>query len=162
EDGAGLEVDPERVAVCGESSGGNLLASACLQLRGVGAGLTHQVLIYPVTDLAGVGATESYREFGGGYFHSTEDIWFIVRDYAAGADLTDPRLSPLRAPHLAGLPPATILTAEYDPMRDEAEAYAERLRNAGVPVTLKRFAGQIHAFVSFAGVIEDGALGRAW
>jgi acetyl esterase len=63
---------------------------------------------------------------------------------------------------MKGLPPATVVTVECDPMRDEAEAYAERLRNAGIPVTLRRFDGQIHAFMSFAGVIEDGALARAW
>jgi acetyl esterase len=163
EDGAGLGVDPARVAVCGESSGGNLLAAACQQLQGVGAGVAHQALLYPVTDLAGVGATESYRQFGGGgYFHSTEDIRFIVQAYAGQADLADPRLSPLRAREMKGLPPATVVTVECDPMRDEAEAYAERLRNAGIPVTLRRFDGQIHAFMSFAGVIEDGALARAW
>ncbi|NMO49911.1 alpha/beta hydrolase [Actinoplanes sp. TBRC 11911] len=161
QDGAGLAVDPARVAVCGESSGANLLAAACQSLRGTG--IVHQVLIYPVLDLAGVGATESYRAFGeSGYFHSTEDIAHIVRDYAGTADVRDPRLSPARAADLSGLPPATILTAELDPVRDEAEAYAGRLGDAGVPVELRRFDGQIHAFVSFAGVLEDGVRGRAW
>jgi acetyl esterase len=153
-------VDPARVGVGGESSGGNLLVAACLEVR---EGVAHQALIYPATDLAGVGGNASYREFGGGgYFHSTEDIAFLVRNYAGGADLGDQRLSPLRAHDLSGLPPSAVLTAEYDPMRDEAEAYGTRLREAGVPTSLRRYAGQIHAFVSFAGVIEDGALARAW
>ena len=162
-DGAGLAVDPARVAVCGESSGGNLLAATCQQLSGVGAGIVHQVLIYPPTDPAGVGDTESFHEFGGGgYFHSAGDIEFVSRVYAGDTDLSDPRISPLRARDLSGLPPATILTAEFDPLRDEAEAYGRKLIDAGVPTTQRRFRGQIHGFVSFAGVIDDAVVARSW
>jgi acetyl esterase len=162
EDGAGLGVDPTRVAVTGDSAGGNLAAVACQQLRGVGNGIAHQVLIYPVADAAGVGQTDSYREFGEGYFLTTRDMAYFVRSYAGEADPADVRISPLRAPDLSGLPPATVLTAEYDPLRDEGEAYAMRLRDAGVDVTLRRFDGQVHPFVLLGGLIDDANAARSW
>lgn len=162
QDGAGLGVDVTRVAVYGESSGGNLLAAACQQLRGEGAGIAHQILVYPATDATVVGDNESYRKFGEGYFLATADIAYAIHRYAGDADPADPRISPSRAEDLSGLPPATVLTAECDALRDEAEDYAARLRDAGVPTTLRRFAGQIHAFVHFAGAIEDGMAARAW
>jgi acetyl esterase len=162
EDGAGLGIDIHRVAVAGDSAGGNLAAVACQQLRGVGSGIKHQVLVFPVTDGAGVGATASYREFGEGYFLSTQDMAFFVRSYAGQIDPSDIRISPLRAPDLSGLPPATILTAEYDPLRDEAETYADKLREAGVTVTLRRFDGQVHPFVIVAGLIDDAKIARSW
>lgn len=158
-DGGGLGIDPARVAVCGESAGATLLAAACQQVRD---GIVHQALFYPPTDLAGIGETESYRAYGEGYFSSARDLAFNARQYAGDADLTDPRISPLRAADVSGLPPATIVTAEFDAFRDEAEAYGERLREAGIAATVRRFPGQIHAFASFAGVIDDGAAARSW
>jgi acetyl esterase len=162
EDGAGLGVDPARVAVAGDSAGGNLAAVACQQLRGVGSGIVHQVLICPVTDAAGVGATASYQEFGEGHFLTTRDMAYFVRSYAGKTDSADPRMSPLRADDLSGLPPATVLTAECDPLRDEGEAYARRLREAGVDVTLRRFDGQVHPFVLLGGILDDANVARSW
>jgi len=162
EDGAGLGVDPARVAVAGDSAGGNLAAVACQRLRGVGSGIAHQVLIFPVTDAAAVGATASYREFGEGHFLTTRDMAYFVRSYAGRTDPADPRISPIRAADLSGLPPATVLTAECDPLRDEGEAYARDLERAGVEVTLRRFDGQVHPFVLIGSVIDDALVARSW
>lgn len=162
EDGAGLDVDPARVAVAGESAGGNLAAEACLRLRGVGAGIAHQVLIFPVTDAAGVGATESYRRYAEGYYLTARDMAFFVRSYAAHIDPADPRVSPLRAEDLTGLPSATVLTAEFDPLRDEGEAYARRLSEAGSEVRLRRFDGMFHPFILFGGDLDDARSARTW
>jgi acetyl esterase len=161
-DGAGLDVDPTRVAVMGDSAGGNMAAAAAQQLRGVGTGIAHQVLIFPVMDAAGVGATDSYRKFGEGYFLTERDMAYFVRVYGGDHDLRDPRLSPLRAADLSGLPPATIVTAEYDPLRDEGEEYAQRLEAAGVKVTLRRFDGQVHPFILLGGLVDDANVARAW
>ncbi|MGX6447411.1 alpha/beta hydrolase [Patulibacter sp. S7RM1-6] len=150
----------DRLAVGGDSAGGNLAAVVALALRGVGAGLVHQALIYPVTDAAGVGATESYRAYGEGHFLTTRDMAYFVRSYAGDHDPADPRISPLRAEDLSGLPPATVITGECDPLRDEGEAYAERLRAAGVPVELRRYAGQVHPFVLLAGIVDDAVAAR--
>jgi acetyl esterase len=162
EDGAGLDVDPARVAVTGDSAGGNLAAVACQQPRGVGSGIAHQVLIFPVTDAVAVGETASYREFGEGHFLTTRDMAYFVRSYAAGTDPADPKISPLRAADLSGLPPATVLTAECDPLRDEGEAYAKKLEQAGVEVTLRRFDGQVHPFILVGGLIDDAGVARSW
>jgi acetyl esterase len=162
EDGAGLGVDPARVAVCGDSAGGNLAAVAALALRGVGSGLVHQALIYPVTDAAGVGATGSYAAFGEGHFLTTGDMAYFVRSYAGSTDPADPRLSPLRAPDLAGAAPASVVVAACDPLRDEGHAYADRLREAGVEADLREFAGQVHPFVLLAGIVDDAVEARAW
>ena len=162
EDGAGLGVDPTRVAVAGDSAGGNLAAVACQQLRGVGSGIVHQVLVFPVTDAAAVGETDSYREFGEGHFLTTRDMAHFVRSYAGDTDPADVRISPLRAQDLSGLPPATVLTAECDPLRDEGEVYARRLRQAGVEVTLRRFDGQVHPFILLGGLVDDANVARAW
>jgi acetyl esterase len=115
-----------------------------------------------VTDGAGIGATNSYREFGEGYFLSTQDMAYFTRSYAGGTDPADVRISPLRASDLSGLPPATILTAECDPLRDEAEAYADKPREAGVDVTLRRFDGQVHPFILLAGLVDDARVARSW
>ena len=162
EDGAGLGVDPTRVAVAGDSAGGNLAAVVCQRLRGVGSGIVHQVLIFPATDAAAVGGTASYREFGEGHFLTTRDMAYFVRSYAGDTDPADVRISPLRATDLSGLPPATVLTAECDPLRDEGEAYARRLEQAGVEVTLRRFDGQVHPFVLLGGIVDDANVARSW
>jgi acetyl esterase len=140
--------DADRVAVCGDSAGGNLAAAAALLARDRGGPrLRHQALIYPVTD-AGCD-TASMRELATGYMLSREIMqWFWNCYLARAADADDGRASPLRAKVLEGLPSATIITAEFDPLRDEAEAYADRLRAAGVPVVGRRYLGVIHGFAS--------------
>lgn len=161
-DGAGLGVDPDRIAVTGESAGGNLAAVACQQLRHVGSGIKHQALIFPVTDCAGVGLTDSYRQFAEGHFLTLQDMRFFVRSYVGAADPADPRLSPLRASDFTGLPAASIVTAECDPLRDEGEAYGARLAEAGVKAEVRRYAGQVHPFIVFASLVDDARDARRW
>jgi acetyl esterase len=156
EQGAALGVDGARLAVAGDSAGGNLAAVVALLARERGGPrLRHQVLLYPVTDHDF--ERPSYRENGADYFLTTEAMrWFWDHYVPDPGDRDDWRAAPLRAEKLAGLPPATVLTAEYDPLRDEGEAYAERLREAGVPTTLRRYDGQIHGFVSMLDLLEAG------
>ncbi|MFG1644217.1 alpha/beta hydrolase [Amycolatopsis sp. NPDC049252] len=151
-------LDRTRVAIAGDSAGGNLAAVVAQRFHE----LVHQALIFPVTDAASVGSTESYRKFGEGHFLTTRDMEFFVNSYAGKTDPSDPRISPLRTPDLAGSPPATVVTAEYDPLRDEGEAYAARLEDAGVPVELRRFDGQVHPFIALGGLIEDANVARRW
>ncbi|MFJ7748942.1 alpha/beta hydrolase [Arthrobacter sp. NPDC097144] len=156
---SGLAIDPTRVAVAGDSAGGNLAAVTAQQLAGHVPPLAHQVLVYPVTD-ARVGSTASYAEFADGHFLTQRDMQYFVDTYAAGADLDDVRLSPARNPDLSGVAPATVITGECDPLRDEGEAYARRLREAGVPTTAVRFSGQVHPFLYMAGLIDDAVVAR--
>jgi acetyl esterase len=146
---AELGIDPARLALGGDSAGGNLSAVVSLMARDRGGPrLAHQLLVYPATDARC--DTVSYRENGADYFLTTEAMrWFWGHYLASPADGEQPYASPLRAPDLRGLPPALVLTAEFDPLRDEAEAYAARLREAGVPVRLVRFPGMIHGFINF-------------
>ncbi|MFM8268420.1 MAG: alpha/beta hydrolase [Ilumatobacteraceae bacterium] len=148
--------DPMRVAVGGDSAGGNLAAVVALAL---GARLRHQLLVYPATDLT---LTQpSIDENGDGYLLTKASMRWFVDHYltASGIAPDDPRVSPLHADDaaLSAAPPAYVITAEFDPLRDEGEAYAERLRGLGVHVELDRFAGQIHAFYSMPVAIPDGA-----
>jgi len=153
---ASLGADPSRVAVGGDSAGGNLAAATCLWARERGAPpIAFQLLIYPVVDRDF--DNRSYHENAEGYHLSRESmIWFWRQYLAEEADGRNPLASPLRADSLAGLPSALVLTAEYDPLRDEGEAYAARLREAGVPVTLTCYQGMIHGFVRMAGVLDQG------
>jgi acetyl esterase len=138
--------DPARLAVAGDSAGGNLAAVCALLARDAGAPpLALQVLVYPVTDCDFT--TGSYRANGEGYLLSEQQMrWFFDCYTRGGASATDWRISPLRAPSFAGVAPAIVVTAEFDPLRDEGEEYARRLTEAGVPVTLERYDGIIHAF----------------
>ncbi|MGU7768860.1 alpha/beta hydrolase [Burkholderia sp. MR1-5-21] len=141
------------LAVAGDSAGGNLAAVAALQLRGSGIRIAHQVLLYPVVDCA----TEhsSYELLGDGYFLTADMMrWFKHHYFGDDADRASPLASPLAAPDLAGVPPATIVSAEFDPLRDEAEAYAARIAQAGTPVTLVRWPGQLHGFASMLGAVD--------
>lgn len=158
--GAEIGADATRVAVGGDSAGGNLAAVVAQQLRDAGAPMpVFQLLIYPAVDLTD--ATDrgfaSRTANANGYFLDNDMMrWFLGHYVATSADRNDPRLSPLRHPRLAGLPPAYVVVAGYDPLHDEGVAYAEALRSAGVATTLADYPGQIHGFVSFSGVVAEG------
>lgn len=139
--------DPRRLAVAGDSAGGNIATVLCLLNRDrSGPPIRSQTLIYPITDCDFDRA--SYHAFSEGYFLTrSQMVWFWDQYLPDVGRRTDPYAAPLRAGSLAGLPPALIITAEYDPLRDEGEAYAAALQEAGVPVTLRRYEGMIHAFV---------------
>ncbi|MGD0363824.1 MAG: alpha/beta hydrolase [Bryobacteraceae bacterium] len=154
---ASLAVDPRRIAVGGDSAGGNLSAVMCLKAREEGGpALALQVLVYPVTNLASFD-TASYQEFGEGYYLTRAEMeWFRGHYLARIEDAQDPYASPLLAADLRGLPPALVITGECDPLRDEGEAYAKRLAEAGVEVTCVRYAGMIHPFFSLGGAFSQG------
>ncbi len=152
-----IGVDPSRLAVAGDSAGANLAAAVCLRAREQGnVPLLFQLLIYPVTDHDF--ARASYADNGIGYLLETDTMrWFWDQYVPNAAERTHPLASPLRAESLAGLPPAFILTAGYDPLRDEGEAYAERLSQAGVRTRLERYESLIHGFISFATQVPSAA-----
>ncbi|KMO67023.1 Carboxylesterase NlhH [Mycolicibacterium chlorophenolicum] len=151
-------VDPQRVAVAGSSAGGNLAAVVAQQLRAE-PGLRHQVLLYPVTR-GFVPNTGSFVTYAEGYFMTSHDMDFFYGNYAPGVPLDEPRLAPMVNPDLSGLPPATVVTAEYDPLRDDGEEYAAAMSAAGIPVALRRFDGQVHPFVYLDRIIDDAAIAR--
>ena len=146
--------DPDRVAVGGDSAGGNLAANAALALRDHEPALAAQLLIYPVTDFDS--ERPSHAENGEGLFLTLDDMEWFRSLYVGDADVRDPRVSPLFAEDLGGLPPAIVITAEFDPLRDDGEAYAEALEEAGVPVLRRRFDSLIHGFFAM-GVASDAA-----
>jgi len=148
--------DPGRVAVAGDSAGGNLSAVVSQLSAREGVPVpTCQVLIYPALDFAL--DTPSHRELTDGHIIPRDRIvWYMEQYLPAGADLNDPHASPLREPDLHGQPPALIVTAGFDPLRDEGAAYAERLRAAGVDVVYHEYRGQIHAFLSLTKTIPQG------
>jgi acetyl esterase len=149
---ADLGVDPARIAVAGDSAGGNLAAAVSLLARDLdGPKPALQALIYPVTDA--VGGQRSRDLFARGFLLTKADMdWFESHYLPDPAASTDPRVSVLRAEDLAGLPPAYVATAGFDPLRDEGEAYAERLRAAGVKVALRRHPGLIHGFANMTAI----------
>jgi acetyl esterase len=151
---------PDAVAVAGDSSGGNLATVTARLARDDGIALVHQLLMCPNTD-SGLDSP-SFVEFAEGYGLSAASMAWFFGHYLGCADRSDPRIAPLRAGDLSGLPPATILTAEYDILRDEAEEYAHALGAAGVPVELRRYDGVIHNFVTLPEVFDDAATARAW
>jgi acetyl esterase len=156
ENAASFGGDPSRVAVGGDSAGGNLAAVVAQAARDRGKpALTFQLLVYPVTDAAC--DTPSYGENADGYLLTRDAMrWFWNHYTRSDADRRNPHASPLRAGSLTGLPAALVITAEFDPLRDEGERYARRLRDAGVPVQLTRYEGMIHGFFAMSGVIEQG------
>jgi acetyl esterase len=147
--------DADRVAVGGDSAGGNLATVVARRLRDAGGpALAFQLLVYPVTDYRF--DTASYRENGDGYFLTRDGMaWFWGHYLGGEAHADSPDASPLRAADLGGLPPALVITAEFDPLRDEGEAYAERLRQAGVPAVATRYDGMIHTFFGMSAVWDD-------
>jgi len=154
---AELGLDPARLAVAGDSAGGNLAAVIARRDRDAGGSppLALQVLLVPITD--GAMDTPSYRENGDGLYLTRAGMGWYWDHYLGGADPLHPDASPLRAADLRGLPPALVLTAEYDPLRDEGEAYAERLRAASVPVRTRRVPGMVHGFLRWGGAVDAAA-----
>jgi acetyl esterase len=148
-----LSGDARRIAIGGDSAGGNLTACVALAARERGGPrLVHQLLIYPVTDARF--DTTSYRDNAEGYFLTRGAMQWFWNHYLRGeADAANPLAAPLRASDLSGLPPATVITAEYDPLRDEGESYARRLKEAGVPARLQRYDGVIHGFFGMGAIL---------
>jgi acetyl esterase len=145
-----LGADPGGVAVGGDSAGGNLAALVSLRARDEGAPLPAlQLLFYPVTNYNG--ETRSQTLFAEGFFLTRNDIKFCREQFLDGAqvDAADPRVSPLLADDLSGLPPALVLTAGFDPLRDEGRQYADAMREAGVTVDYREFGSLIHGFANF-------------
>jgi acetyl esterase/lipase len=156
EHGRDIGADASRVAVAGDSAGGNL--SAVVSQLAASAGVPAprcQVLIYPAVDFSL--ETESHRELVDGHVIPRDRILWYSEQYLRGEpDKADLRASPLRTPKLAGQPPTLIITAGFDPLRDEGHAYAEKLRKADVDVVYREYPGQIHAFVSLTKAIPQG------
>ena len=151
-----LGIDPARIAVGGDSAGGNLAAVIALRSRDEpGLPIALQVMVYPVTDLSSFD-TPSYKEFADGYFLTTSEmVWFRDHYLARPEDARSIQASPLLAKDLRGLPPALVITAEFDPLRDEGEAYAGRLEEAGVRVQCTRYRGMVHPFFSLVGGVKQ-------
>lgn len=152
---ASLGVDGARMAVAGDSAGGNLATVACLDARAAGGpAIRFQLLVCPVTDCRF--DTGSYRENADGYLLTRATMEWFWRQYLPDeAAVADPRASPLRSESLLGLPPALVITAELDPLRDEGEAYARRLQEAGVAVACTRYEGMIHGFLGLPAVFPQ-------
>jgi acetyl esterase len=151
---AELEADASCLLLAGDSAGGNMAAVTALRVRDEGGpAVRGQMLLYPVTDYHSPG-TPSYAENAEGYGLTRDTMkWFWAHYLTDAAEAAHPHASPLRAPDLAALPPAFVLSAEYDPLRDEAERYAERLRAAGVPVEATRRPGMNHGFLFWVGLV---------
>ncbi|WP_406314978.1 alpha/beta hydrolase [Streptomyces sp. NBC_00118] len=160
--------DPARLVVGGDSAGATLSAVCAQQAHTDGLSLAAQLLVYPSTDMSG--AYPSRAENGEGYFLTTTELhWFfeqylgvIPSDPASAAVGADPRVAPLRAKNLSGLAPAVVATAEYDPLRDEGDAYAEALRGAGVGVAHRRFDGLVHGFYGMDHLSHAAGEATAW
>ena len=146
--GGSVGIDSTRLAIGGDSAGGNLAAAVSIWARDHGGPkLLMQLLAYPVTDA--VARAESYRHFEDGYgLNAITMEWFFDHYTPEKADRGDWRVSPLRAASLAGLPPALVVTAGYDPLRDEGRAYAWRLQQEGTQADLVEFGGMLHGFLS--------------
>jgi acetyl esterase len=151
-----LQIDPRRIGVGGESAGGTLAAVVALAARDRGGPrLAFQLLIYPCTDATM--RAPSHQENGEGYMLTRDRMaWFWEQYLDTDDDRTNPFISPLHAKNLQRLPPAVVLTAEFDPLRDEGEAYANRLDNAGVSVICQRYPGMIHGFIGMADSLDVG------
>ena len=157
-----IGADPARFAVGGDSAGGNLAAALALRLRDGGADrddggggpvLAAQLLVYPNTDQSADDA--SMRAGDDPYLFNRHSVaWYRGHYLRSARDAADPLASPLRAATLKGLPPALVITAEYDPLRDQGEAYASRLAEDEVPVTLSRYDGMAHGFFTSLGTLD--------
>jgi acetyl esterase len=152
---AELGADARRIAIGGDSAGGNMAAVTAFRVRDEGGpGLRGQLLLYPVTDYHSPG-TPSYEENAEGYGLTRDTMkWFWSHYLTNPSEGAHPYASPLRAADFSSLPPALVITAEYDPLRDEGELYAERLRRAGVSTTLSRYDGVNHGFIFWVGLVD--------
>jgi acetyl esterase len=155
EHAAELGIDPRRIAVAGESSGGNLAAVTALRFRDDvrHPSLCFQLLVSPALD--STMSTRSYETYADGYFLTRDLMSWAWKQYSPGG-LDHPYVSPMHADELAGLPPTLIVEAEYDPLRDEGEAYAQRLREAGVEAQVLQYPGMIHGFYGMPGLFDTG------
>ncbi|MEO7369663.1 MAG: alpha/beta hydrolase [Ilumatobacteraceae bacterium] len=152
---ASLGGDATRLAICGDSAGGNLSAVVSQMARdGGGPNVSYAALIYPAVDMTRTGG--SLDENASGYFLETESMEWFMNHYLTDAERADVLASPLLHSNLAGLPDTFIATCEYDPLRDEGEAYADALRASGVHVDSKRYDGLIHGAATLTGVLEGG------
>ena len=151
---ASLDVDPSRIATGGDSAGGNLSAAVSLMSRDRGGcDLVFQLLVYPVTERNF--DTVSYVENGEGYSLTREGmVWFWDHYLASDSDATNPYAAPMHASDLSGLPPALVITAEYDPLRDEGEAFGQKLSAAGVATVCTRYDGMIHGFFGMSAAVD--------
>jgi acetyl esterase len=158
EHAAALGAAPGRLAVAGDSAGGNLAAVVALMARDrAGPAIGFQLLIYPVTAPARDTPFASYRENAENYLLTRGSMeWFWDHYLSVPEDGRRPYAAPLHAPDLSGLPPAMVVTAEFDPLRDEGLAYAKRLEEAGVPVARSHHLGMIHGFFWMAGMLDRG------
>jgi acetyl esterase len=156
---AAANLPPGPLAVGGDSAGGNLAAVVAHLARDTGLALAVQLLVYPVTNYEF--STASYRDFGEGYFLDARKMRLFFEHYLREeADGADPRVSLLRAERFAGLPPAVVITAGFDPLRDEGRAYAAKLREAGVPVEHFEWADMFHPFFNMTALFEQAGDAR--
>jgi len=153
---ATLGGDATRIAVAGDSAGGNLAAAVAIAARVAGPRLAAQLLIYPAVDFHPDSDHPSRIENAEGFFLTQADMEWFREKYLTDAEMLDPRASVLHVEDLSGLPPAVVGVAEFDPLRDEGEAYAKKLADAGVQTVLHRFAGLVHGFYGM-GVLSPAA-----
>jgi len=149
--GESLGLDPRRIAVGGDSAGGNLAAVAALLARDAGIAVKAQVLIYPATDFTHY--RPSHDDYAEGFLLTREAIAWFGRNYLDDAERSDCRASPILTADLRGLPPAIVICGECDPLRDESRDYAEKLRQAGNEATFHLYPGMIHGFYTMGGAI---------
>ena len=156
ENASSINVDPHGIAVGGDSAGGNLAAVVSLMARERGGPpLAFQLMVYPVTDRDF--RTDSYQRNAEGYLLTRESmVWYWDQYLGEASDAVNPYAAPMQAKDLKGLPPALVITAEFDPLRDEGEAYAKRLEAAGVRTSCTRYDGMIHGFFGMPDMIDKG------
>lgn len=154
ENAADFGAKPGKLAVAGDSAGGNLAVTVAMRAqREGGPNIDLQVLIYPVIEPNF--ETNSYQQFAEGHGLTLDSMKWFWENYLGDQSATE-LAAPSKAASLSGLPPAFVLTAEYDVLRDEGEAFAKRLEQSGVPTTLRRYDGNLHGFIHFAGAFDDG------
>ncbi|MFK7984126.1 MAG: alpha/beta hydrolase [Saprospiraceae bacterium] len=158
ENGQTIGGNPQKIAVSGDSAGGNLAAAVALKARDEnGPKISYQALIYPVTDLSKL-TTTSYENFREGFFLTRDMMAQYIDYYVPVANRKEGYVSPLLVENLLNLPPALVITAGFDPLRDEGEQYGERLKAAGIPTTITRYKGTIHGFFGLEALGKAGVV----